>query len=277
MLAGSRVIAKAWRGLSTVGNIPIYNVMRPRDIVFIVAIGLSWPDAVAGQRAGAIEFAALGVWHNKTTTHDGLRGFGAGSRLGIWLPAGFEIEGQADLTLPRNSIAGGRFQLIHVAGSLLYNLRLAGGSSLYLRGGYGKLLPQNCVFYGPCSAHGAATGSAGFRVPLGGTVLLRAEAMVRNRSIYDYTSFGASIGLAFLGQGSQSVGIDSDGDGVADNRDRCRETPFGALVDSRGCPSDFDQDGVLDGIDRCPTTPRGTSVDGFGCPVRRGQATGAPD
>jgi hypothetical protein len=253
--------------------------MRPRHLAVAAAIGLVLGPAAAAQRPGTVEFAALGVWHNKTTTHDALRGFGAGSRLGIWLPAGFEAEGQLDLTLPRNSIAGTRFQLIHVAASLLYNARLPSGASLYLRGGYGKLLPQNCVFNGPCSAHGALTGSAGFRVPLAGSLLLRAEAMVRNRSIYHYTSFGASVGFAFLGgsSGQGAVLIDTDGDGVADKRDRCKDTPLGALVDARGCPNDSDNDGVLDGIDRCPATPGGAPVDSFGCPAKPPSAPGSAD
>jgi outer membrane protein OmpA-like peptidoglycan-associated protein len=59
---------------------------------------------------------------------------------------------------------------------------------------------------------------------------------------------------------------DSDGDGVRDRDDDCPDTPRGATVDERGCPSDSDGDGVWDGIDRCPDTPRGAIVDEWGCP-----------
>jgi outer membrane protein OmpA-like peptidoglycan-associated protein len=58
---------------------------------------------------------------------------------------------------------------------------------------------------------------------------------------------------------------DSDGDGVLNNRDRCPDTPAGAQVDGRGCPSDSDGDGVPDGVDRCPSTVAGASVDASGC------------
>ena len=58
---------------------------------------------------------------------------------------------------------------------------------------------------------------------------------------------------------------DSDGDGVLDNRDQCADTPAGASVDSRGCPSDSDGDGVPDGMDRCSTTVAGAAVDERGC------------
>jgi hypothetical protein len=63
--------------------------------------------------------------------------------------------------------------------------------------------------------------------------------------------------------------MDSDGDGVPDDQDRCPNTPFGTRVDSYGCPMvlDSDGDGVPDDRDRCPNTPAGTQVDSNGCPI----------
>lgn len=69
---------------------------------------------------------------------------------------------------------------------------------------------------------------------------------------------------------------DADGDGVSDKDDRCPNTPRGADVDSRGCPSDSDDDGVYDGIDRCPDSPRGVRVDRRGCGVDTDR-DGVPD
>jgi|GEM_PF-5953491 len=245
----------------------IYNTMR---LCVAAAALLAIATPAGAQSAGTLEFSALGVWHNKTTTMDALRGFGFGSRVGVWLPAGFELEGQADVTLPANSIVVNRFKLYHLAGSLVFNVP-AGSASLYLRGGYGKLLPRGCTFNGPCSSHGAATGGAGFRVPLGGGLFLRAEGMYRTRTVYDYRSFGGSVGFSLLSRsaGPTGLGPDDDGDGVANRRDRCRDTPRGALVDTRGCATDSDRDGVVDGVDRCPATPANTEVDRFGCPARR--------
>lgn len=60
---------------------------------------------------------------------------------------------------------------------------------------------------------------------------------------------------------------DSDGDGVPDAHDKCPNTPAGAKVDSRGCPTDADGDGVPDDQDRCPGTPRGAKVNSEGCPA----------
>ena len=61
--------------------------------------------------------------------------------------------------------------------------------------------------------------------------------------------------------------MDSDGDGVHDNLDRCPNTPKGVKVDAQGCPIDSDGDGVYDYLDKCPNTPAGVKVDTMGCPL----------
>src|SRR4030065_572506 len=63
------------------------------------------------------------------------------------------------------------------------------------------------------------------------------------------------------------VYIDSDRDGVADNLDKCPNTPVGVSVDANGCPKDSDGDGVTDSQDQCPGTPAGVKVDASGCPL----------
>ena len=45
------------------------------------------------------------------------------------------------------------------------------------------------------------------------------------------------------------------------------DTPKGATVDAKGCPSDTDGDGVLDGIDQCPDTRQGRDGGRQGCPI----------
>src|SRR5439155_1249606 len=69
---------------------------------------------------------------------------------------------------------------------------------------------------------------------------------------------------------------DSDKDGVYDGLDKCPNTPAGATVDASGCPTDSDSDGVPDGIDQCPNTPAGVQVDPKGCPVDA-DGDGVPD
>lgn len=63
---------------------------------------------------------------------------------------------------------------------------------------------------------------------------------------------------------------DSDGDGVADQLDKCPGTPAGVAVDVHGCPLDTDGDGVPDYLDKqliTPTECQPVDADGVGdCP-----------
>jgi OmpA-OmpF porin, OOP family len=73
--------------------------------------------------------------------------------------------------------------------------------------------------------------------------------------------------------------LDSDGDGVPDDRDKCPGTPKGVKVDADGCPLDSDGDGVPDYRDKCPNnTPLEISkgVDADGCPLDS-DGDGVPD
>ncbi|HRP90881.1 MAG TPA: hypothetical protein PKX92_12685 [Edaphocola sp.] len=70
---------------------------------------------------------------------------------------------------------------------------------------------------------------------------------------------------------------DSDGDGVADQFDRCPDTPKGVKVDASGCPLDTDGDGVPDYLDKeliTPTYCQPVDADGVGkCPCPDGCGT----
>ncbi len=59
--------------------------------------------------------------------------------------------------------------------------------------------------------------------------------------------------------------LDADGDGVVDSKDKCPDTPKGAIVDTDGCELDSDGDDVVDSKDHCPGTPKGAKVDQHGC------------
>ncbi|HTO16642.1 MAG TPA: hypothetical protein VLZ83_12795 [Edaphocola sp.] len=72
---------------------------------------------------------------------------------------------------------------------------------------------------------------------------------------------------------------DSDGDGVADQFDKCPDTPHGVKVDASGCPLDTDGDGVPDYLDKeliTPTYCQPVDADGVGkcpCPEDCGPVT----
>ncbi len=73
----------------------------------------------------------------------------------------------------------------------------------------------------------------------------------------------------FLAKGSGEP-LDSDGDGVIDDKDQCPGTPAGVKVDAVGCPLDTDGDGVPDYLDKCPGTPAGARVNDQGCWILKG-------
>jgi OOP family OmpA-OmpF porin len=84
----------------------------------------------------------------------------------------------------------------------------------------------------------------------------KAEELVSNESI-----------IALLNETIYEKIKDSDGDGVADALDRCKNTPENVEVDKDGCPLDSDKDGVYDYVDKCPGSPLETKVDKDGCPI----------
>jgi OOP family OmpA-OmpF porin len=81
----------------------------------------------------------------------------------------------------------------------------------------------------------------------------------------DYVA-GLGFQYSWGGRPNRRV-LDSDGDGVTDDTDKCPATPAGTVVDSSGCPvpQDDDGDGVTNDIDKCPGTPAGAKVDAMGC------------
>jgi OOP family OmpA-OmpF porin len=81
----------------------------------------------------------------------------------------------------------------------------------------------------------------------------------------DYVA-GLGIQYSWGGTPARRV-VDTDGDGVLDDMDKCPGTPAGTAVDSSGCPlpQDDDGDGVTNDIDKCPGTPAGAKVDATGC------------
>jgi OOP family OmpA-OmpF porin len=90
---------------------------------------------------------------------------------------------------------------------------------------------------------------------------------VRADAFKDSGDMGDFVKKVFLAEIVKPVAkpMDSDGDGVTDDLDRCPNTPIGVKVDSQGCPLDSDGDGVPDYLDKCPNTPKGATVDARGC------------
>ena len=90
----------------------------------------------------------------------------------------------------------------------------------------------------------------------------------RRPPIENPVDYVAGIGIQYSWGGTPARRVvDTDGDGVNDDLDKCPGTPAGTAVDSSGCPlpQDDDGDGVTNDIDKCPGTPAGAKVDASGC------------
>ncbi len=125
----------------------------------------------------------------------------------------------------------------------------------------------------------AATYGAGVLIDLGAPredgsgMQLRADLGARRsfdgdaglRDPIDYVA-GLGIQYSFGGKPVRRV-VDTDGDGVNDDADKCPGTPPGTAVDGNGCPlpQDDDGDGVTNDIDKCPGSAPGAKVDASGC------------
>lgn len=120
-----------------------------------------------------------------------------------------------------------------------------------------------------------------FEASLGGTYFLTFSDRLDNikagggNDSYFYTRVGLSY---VFGHGERTADpkryenvdfgkiddVDSDGDGVKDNRDKCAGTDKGVKVDSDGCPFDTDKDGVPDHLDKEANSKKGAVVDANG-------------
>jgi outer membrane protein OmpA-like peptidoglycan-associated protein len=246
------------------------------------ALGFSLLSAIplgAQQRHNLVEVNAAGAYQSFASATDLDGALGAVGRLGVWLPANFSLEVAGSFASPKTTVTdilggttkqGIKFRTL--SGSLLYNILIGTKNSFYLKAGvgstkYGSACPPPPSLRGTiCGSSGSLIGGLGLRAAIMPTLLIRGEGELnRNKSSSrSLTNVGVSLGLSVM-LGSKPI-PDSDGDGVQNNRDRCPETPTGAQVDNRGCPSDDDGDGVLNGVDSCPASVAGAEVDASGCP-----------
>ena len=200
-----------------------------------------------------------------------------GGRLGYQHGPLWGIELAGGITPTREDVPGGA-DVSFIQGSV--NLVMSpwasrlGGPYFFVGGGAGRLGNSGSSGESDHLNQGLVEGGGGVHLWLTDALGVRLEAREarwlpkprdggwpdREPSV-NYLTFSGGLTLA-LG----AKGRDTDGDGVPDSRDRCPDTPKGATVDARGCPSDSDGDGVLDGLDRCPDTPKGCTVDAKGCP-----------
>ena len=192
----------------------------------------------------------------------------AGGRLGYQHGPAWALELAGGYTPTTVDVPGGAdVSFLHATGNIVFSpwANRIGGPYVFAGGGLGRLGSG-----GDDLNQGLLEGGAGLKLWLTDAIGLRLEARVAHWLPKE--SEGApSVNYVMLTGGLTFAlgarGRDTDADGVPDSRDRCTETPRGATVDAKGCPSDADGDAVLDGLDQCADTPKGCVVDAKGCPL----------
>ena len=195
---------------------------------------------------------------------------GGGVRFAYALGPSVSLEAEVLFQPPHTIAPSTEIEPVIGGGSLVLNPLNRDRLSFYLLAGYSRL------DFGGTNPYrftdGGVHAGVGTRIFFSDHVALRFEG----RGIYTPQTNGAfgqkaathmvgSVGFAMF-QADATPAADADHDRVGDKRDACPDTPTGATVDKRGCPSDADTDGVFNGIDGCPDTPHGATVDATGCP-----------
>jgi len=152
-----------------------------------------------------------------------------------------------------------------------FNFDLGGGLNIWLA----DRLAVRCDYHGYwASADEATSNQTGFYRDMIGTVGLSVGLGSSQPRLPDSDQDGVADDFDRCSETPYGTAVDSfgcppddDGDGVADAKDACAGTPAEAKVNASGCPSDSDGDGMFDGIDTCSNTPKNAQIDSKGCPI----------
>ncbi len=261
----------------------MFSVIKKMVPVLCASVFLLPLAAQAEIRAGSVELSPF-VGYNFFESRQNLDGrILLGGRIGYNITNYFGVEIAAEYV--RGSVAdrsklftrkgqfttpidGVNITFYHL--DLLYHFMPEGKFNPYIVAGYGA------ANYSPkinTKNMSAVNFGAGAKYWLSENIALRFD--IRDNMIVDeqINNIEATFGVVLaLGGTSKAIPapvdkpLDSDGDGVNDQFDKCPHTPAGVVVDKDGCPLDSDKDGKPDYLDKCPDTPAGVPVGKRGCP-----------
>ena len=197
-----------------------------------------------------------------------------GGRLGYQFGRLWALELASGVTpTAEDTTKGADVSFVHATVNLVATpwATRVGGPYFFVGGGAGRLSTSKTESLSEDAAHlnqGLLEAGGGLRLWMTDALGVRLEAReahwlpkeTKGAPSVNYVTLSAGLTFAIGAKGR-----DTDGDGVSDRRDKCPDTPRGAKVDAKGCPSDGDGDGVLDGLDKCPDTPKGCTVGKTGC------------
>ena len=238
--------------------------------VVVLVSGLWHPVRAQIGTGGQFELGAYGAFarydRNSLSLSDRP---GIGGRVGFFPVTSLSIEASGDYTQTRLTDTNrDRTTVTRIAGTVLAHKLLGDVAALYVGIGYERVLYRSINDFNDNGVHVVL----GNRIALSSRVALRTEARLAyypNSPVKtpgdDVLNAAVTAGLSVFVLGP--FPIDTDFDDIPDRRDECAETPVGATVDERGCPTDEDGDEVWNGIDRCADTPAAAHVDAQGCPT----------
>ncbi|MGH8622939.1 MAG: outer membrane beta-barrel protein, partial [Burkholderiales bacterium] len=223
--------------------------MRSRTILLVLCLA-ALPAVSMAQRSHQFEFGAFGSFTRYDKAYQLDNQFGGGGRIGYFFNQTVGLELDIGYQQPSPTGGGGPATLSLGGGSLVFNFGNA-KNLFYVMGGYSRLAFTDNAAY--TFDDNAMHGGIGDRIFLNERVAIRLEG----RALYTPNTNHTGGGWAGHIVGSAGLTIftgptrfqDADGDAIADKKDTCPNTPTGAAVDAKGCPSDADRDGVVNGPD----------------------------
>jgi len=252
------------------------KIQRSLTAAFILAIGLLPATSWAANRSGALTLSPMagGIVLEGDQHLDNDVAYSLG--LGYNFTQSFGVEAVLAYANPEKENANDDVDLWNYRIDALYHFMPDSALVPYVALGIGGYdLDSDREFM--------ANYGLGLLYSLTDSVALRAD--VRHLAVFNESNLENNLlytaGLKFQFGGreeapapvaaaavSPPTPLDSDGDGVTDDRDQCPDTPRGVNVDDKGCPLDSDRDGVTDDRDQCPDTLKGVVVDDKGCELK---------
>lgn len=284
--------------------------MSSRSILQVTLCLAAVVAATPASAQGIIEFGGFGGYTVFDNSLMLARQPSAGGRLSVVSGYGWnQWVLEAEAAYATQDVGGQTFRYIPGRARLTYALPLGSSASFLL--GAGGVRNDYSVGSGSTVEYGY-TGLAGFRLRLGPILTMRLEAVAdyisnpanETAARKDNVNHGFQAGLSVplyndVGPArppkrqpvrvaeapptpetiQAPVVVDTDRDGVSDERDGCANTPAGAVVDAQGCQvyRDTDSDGVVDARDACPATMAGANIDGRGCVIGDADGDGVTD
>jgi OOP family OmpA-OmpF porin len=199
-----------------------------------------------------------------------------GLRLGYDFTERWGVEGAFDYVPTKSKVASGDVKAYGARLDALYHFRYKESLVPFLAAGLGGTMIDYPWGIKENGNHFLFDYGGGLKYFLSDDWALRAD--IRHLLVFNggRQDWEFTLGLSWLFGGMRTAPpppavVDSDGDGVPDDLDKCPDTPKGTKVDKNGCPvitdRDSDGDGVWDSLDKCPDTPKGVKVDKDGCPL----------